>query len=439
MGYQILILILILIVASGLFSMAEVAVMTARKSRLVEWINQGHTLARAALKLADTPQPFLNTIRIGNTLVCVLAGALGGRMIAERVAERISIISALEPYSQAIAFGAAVIAISCLLLVIGEMIPKRLAAIDPERVAVLVAWPLRALATVSAPAVHILSTSTDAVFRLFGAGPHQERPVTEEEIKTLVQKGTEAGVFEETEQDMVEAVLRLGDKTARALMTPRTRVAWLDLSDSLEQMRKKISESGHSRFPVSDGNLDNIIGVVQAKDLLARTLAAEPIDLKACAQQPAFVPRTMSALHLLEFFKRTGSHIALIVDEHGAINGLLTHHDILQAIAGEIALEGSPAESKAVQRHDGSWLLDGMLSVDEFKEIFHLESLPGENRDAYQTLGGFLFTHMGRVPSVSDHFEWSGLRFEIVDMDGKRIDKVLVTSTQKNGPAGNED
>ncbi|HEY3306570.1 MAG TPA: hemolysin family protein [Candidatus Binatia bacterium] len=434
MGYEIVILVLLIVAC--LLAMAEVAVTTARKSRLVEWVNRGSKMARVALELVEAPYRYLHAIRIGITLVCVLAGALGGRIIAEQFAAYIGVVPVIEPYSQVIAFGAAVVVIAFLLLTLGEMIPKRLAAIDPEKVAVLVALPLRALATVFWPAVRLVSVSTDALFRLFGAAPHRERPVTEEEIKTLVQKGTEAGVFEETEQDMVEAVFRLGDRTARALMTPRTRVAWLDLSDSPEQILKKISDSGHSRFPVSDGNLDNIVGVVQAKDLLARALAAEPIDLKASAQQPAFVPRTMSALHLLEFFKRTGNHIALIVDEHGGINGLLTHHDILQAIAGEIALEGSPAESKAVQRHDGSWLLDGMLSVDEFKEIFHLESLPGENRDAYQTLGGFLFTHMGRVPSVSDHFEWNDLRFEIVDMDGKRIDKVLVSPIGTNGPAG---
>jgi putative hemolysin len=219
-------------------------------------------------------------------------------------------------------------------------------------------------------------------------------------------------------------------------MTPRTQVTWFDLTDSPEEIRKKVSESGHSRFPVSDGSLDNIVGVVQAKDLLARTLTSEPIDLRSSVQEAVFMPVTAPALHLLDLFKRTGGHIVLIVDEHGGITGLLTHHDMLQALAGEIPFGGGPAESKAVQRHDGSWLLDGMLSVDEFKDIFHLETLPGENRDAYQTLGGFLFTHMGRVPSVSDHFEWNGLRFEVVDMDGKRIDKVLVSPIGTNGPAG---
>lgn len=225
---------------------------------------------------------------------------------------------------------------------------------------------------------------------------------------------------------MVEAVFRLGDQSARSLMTPRSQIVWLDLNDSLEQIREKISESGHSRFPVSTGSLDDVTGVVQAKDLLANSLTGKPVDLKTSMQQPLFVPRTISALQVLELFKQSGKHIALVVDEYGGIEGLLTHHDILEAIAGEIPFSEKHAEPKAVQRHDGSWLLDGMLPVDEFKEIFHLESLPGEKKDAYQTLGGFLFTQMGRVPSVSDHFEWSSLRFEIVDMDGKRIDKVLV-------------
>ncbi len=225
-----------------------------------------------------------------------------------------------------------------------------------------------------------------------------EPPVTEEEIKTLVQQGTEAGVFEESEQDMVEAVFRLGDKNARSLMTPRTQIAWLDLQDNAEQVREKILSSGHSCFPVATGGLDKVDGVVLAKDLLTHSLAGRALDLKALMQQPLFVPRTVTALEVLESFKKTGQHIALVVDEYGGIEGLLTHHDILEAIAGDIPFDGKPTDPKVVQRHDGSWLLDGMLSIDEFKEIFQLEDLPGEKRDAYQTLGGFVFTRMGRIP-----------------------------------------
>jgi putative hemolysin len=227
---------------------------------------------------------------------------------------------------------------------------------------------------------------------------------------------------------MVEAVLRLGDKSARWLMTPRTQIAWLDLEFTGEQIRQKIISSGHSCFPVGNGSLDKVTGVVLAKDLLAHNLAGNSLDLPSLMQQPLFVPRTLSALEVLDSFKTSGKHVALVVDEYGGIEGLLTHHDILEAITGDIPFGGTGHDPKAVQRHDGSWLLDGMLSVDEFKEIFHVANLPGEKRDAYQTLGGFVFTQMGRIPAVSDAFEWNDLRIEVVDMDGKRIDKVLVSS-----------
>jgi putative hemolysin len=218
-------------------------------------------------------------------------------------------------------------------------------------------------------------------------------------------------------------------------MTPRSQIVWLDLGESVDASIAKVVESQYSRFPVSSGNLDEVSGVIHAKDLLAQRMTGKAVDIKALMQEPTFVPRSVSALHVLELFKQTGKHIAFVVDEYGGTEGLLTHHDILEAIAGEIAIGEKAGEPKAVQRHDGSWLLDGMLAVEEFKEIFHLEELPGEKRDAYQTLGGFLFTQFGRVPAVSDSFVWNQLRFEIVDMDGKRIDKVLVMSAQQ-APAG---
>ena len=227
---------------------------------------------------------------------------------------------------------------------------------------------------------------------------------------------------------MVEAVFQLGDMSARGLMTTRTQIIWLDVSDSVEEIRAKLSDSGHSRFPVCEGSLDNVVGIVQAKDLLTNFLSGKNIDLKATMQPADFAPKSMTALQLLDHIKKTSSHIVLVVDEYGGTEGLLTHHDILEAIAGDMPLGTAPTEPKAVQRKDGSWLLDGMLSVDEFKELFHIENLPGEKKDSFQTLGGFLFTQMGRVPSVAESFEWNALRFEIVDMDGKRIDKVLVSS-----------
>lgn len=435
-----IVIILLLILLNGLFAMSEMAVVTARKSRLEDWAKSGIARAKTALELARTPNRFLSAVQIGITLIGILAGAFAGRNVADRVAAYLALVPLLEPFSQEIALGLVVVTITYLSLVIGELVPKRLALRHPETIATLVAVPLSVLSKIASPAVHLLSISTDAVFRLFGRHHAQEAPVTEEEIKTLVQQGTDAGVFEESEQDMVEAVLRFGDKTARSLMTPRTQIEWLDLDDSMEQIREKIIQSRHSRFPVGAENLDNVSGIVQAKDLLGICLAGKPLDLKALVQQPLFVPRTLSALEILELFKQSGKHIALVVDEYGGIEGLLTHHDILEAIAGDMPFSEKPTDPKAVQRHDGSWLLDGMLTVDEFKEIFHVEdSLPGEKRDAYQTLGGFVFTQMGRVPSVSDCFEWNDLRFEVVDMDGKRIDKLLVTKAQKNAAVSSQD
>jgi putative hemolysin len=381
---------------------------TARKSRLQDLANKGSAKARAALALANAPNPFLSTMQIGITLVGILAGAFGAGALTEWMAAQLSLVSVLVPYSRAFALGIVVLGITYFSVIIGELVPKRLALGHPESIAMFMAPPMRWLLKVCAPAVHLLSFSTDLVFRLFGKRFDEQTSVTEEEIRTLVRQGTEAGVFEESEQDMVEAVFQFGDKSARSLMTPRTQIVWFDVSDSIEQIRAKIAQSGHSRFPVCTGSLDNVVGVVQAKDLLSSTLSEKNIDLQALMQQPAFVPRSMTALQVLDHIKQSG----------------------------DMPSGNSPVEPKAVQRKDGSWLLDGMLSIEEFKEIFHLESLPGEKKDAFQTLGGFIFTQIGSVPSVSEHFEWNELCFEVVDMDGKRIDKVLVSSAQKKTEPG---
>ncbi|HZA55512.1 MAG TPA: hemolysin family protein [Candidatus Udaeobacter sp.] len=433
-GFEIL-FIMLLIMANGIFAMSEIALVAARKSRLQDRAEKGDHKAKAALELANQPNQFLSTVQIGITLVGILAGAFGGRTLANKLAAYLSVIPGVQAYSEAIAVVLIVICITYFSVIIGELVPKRIALTHPESIAAFMAIPMRMVSAISSPVVRLLTLSTDAIFRLVGSEPVQQPLVTEEEVRTLIKQGTAAGVFEASEQDMIEAVISLGDKSARALMTPRTQIVWFDLNDSAVEIRKKISESGHSRFPVCRGGLDDVVGVAQAKDLLASALAGKSIDLSELLQQPAFVPRSMAALQVLEQIKASGSHLVLVVDEYGGIEGLLTHHDILEAIAGEMPFGKTPVESKAVQRSDGSWLLDGMLTVDEFKEIFHLDSLPGEKRDAYQTLGGFLFTQMGRVPSVPDRFEWNDLCFEIVDMDGKRIDKVLVSTIQKKNPA----
>ncbi|TMP92346.1 MAG: HlyC/CorC family transporter, partial [Verrucomicrobia bacterium] len=343
-------LIMLLIIGNGVFAMSEIAIVAARKSRLQDWAGKGDAKAKRALELANQPNQFLSTVQIGITLVGILAGAFGGRSLADEIARYLSTVPVIQAYSDAIALGVVVICITYLSVVIGELVPKRIALGHPEKIATFMAGPMQMLSAISSPVVRLLSVSTDALFRLLGSRPVKEAPVTEEEVKTLIQQGTAAGVFEASEQDMIEAVIALGDKSARALMTPRTQIVWFDVSDSADEIRKKLSESGHSRFPVCAGSLDNVAGVTQAKDLLAGVLADNRIDLNQSLQQPAFVPRSMSALQVLDHIKRSGSHLVLVMDEYGGIEGLLTHHDVLEAIAGDMPFGKSPVESKAVQR-----------------------------------------------------------------------------------------
>ncbi|HZH81570.1 MAG TPA: hemolysin family protein [Phototrophicaceae bacterium] len=421
-----LLVILFLILANGFLVMAQTALVAARKSQLQDWISRGNRRAKIALRLSGEPNRVLATIQATIRFLVIVSGVLAGRSLVLPFTDRLVEVPLIGTYGREVSPVIVVLVLSYFSLTVGELIPRRLASLYPETIAVLVARPLELLTRIAWPITRLLEFSTELGSRLFGRETVSTPQITEDEIKTLVKQGTEAGVFEETEQDMVEAVLRLGDKRARSLMTPRTQIAWLDRDDSIERIREKIIASGHSCFPVATGSLDKVDGIVQSKDLLAHSLAGQGLDLGSLMQQPLFVPRTITALEILESFKNSGQHIALVVDEYGGIEGLLTHHDILEAIAGDIPFNGRPNDPKAVRRHDGSWLFDGMLSIDEFKEVFHLDDLPGEKRDAYQTLGGFLFTRMGRIPSVSEYFEWNGLRFEVVDMDGKRIDKILV-------------
>lgn len=424
--------IFVLLMANGIFAMSEIAIVTARKSRLQELADTGMAKARAALDLANSPNRFLSTVQVGITLVGILAGAFGGGAIREWLATQLYAVPIIAPYSRSVALALVVITITYFSVILGELVPKRIALGHPESIAMAMAPVMRLLLILSAPLVHLFTFSTDLVFRLVGKRFDERTLVSEEEITTLLRQGTEAGVFKETEQEMVEAVFQLDDMRARGLMTPRTQIIWLDVNDSVEEIRAKLSDSAHSRFPVCEGTLDNVVGIVQAKDLLTNFLSTKNVDLRATIQPADFAPRSMTALQVLDQIKKTSSHIVLVVDEYGGIEGLLTHHDILEAIAGDMPLGAIPTEPKAVQRKDGSWLLDGMLSIDEFKEIFHLDNLPGEKKDTFQTLGGFIFTQMGRVPAAPEQFEWNGLRFEIVDMDGKRIDKVLVSLSVKD-------
>lgn len=425
-----ILLLVLLILANGIFSMSEMAIISSRKVRLQNMANQGNKKARVALDLAESPNRFLSTVQVGITLIGILAGAFGGATISAKLAENLDQVPLLAPYSQGLSFGLVVMAITYLSLIVGELVPKRLALNNPEVIAASVAMPMRAIAAFASPVVHLLSASTDLVLRILGIGPSTEPQVTEEEIKVLIEQGTEAGMFEEAEQDMVERVFRLGDRPVSALMTPRPDIVWLDLEDSPEENRKKMMDSANSRFPVCQGGLDNVLGIIPVTDLLARSLSGEALDLTVSLRQPVFVPESTRGLKVLELFKQTGIHMALVVDEYGVIQGLVTLNDILVEIVGDVPSADELADPQAVQREDGSWLLDGMLPVDEFFKIFAVNDFQGEHRGSYQTLGGFVITHLGRIPNAADHFEWDGMRFEVMDMDGNRVDKVLVVPAQ---------
>jgi putative hemolysin len=421
-----ILIVFVLILANALFVMSEMAIVSSRKVRLQQMANQGDIKARIALDLANAPNKFLPAVQVGITLIAILSGAFGESVIAHRLGPILHLIPWLAPYSETIASVVAVLLITYLTLIIGELVPKRLALNNPEPLAALVAIPMRMLATVTAPVVYLLGASTDMVVRLLGMKPSTEPQVTEEEIKVLIEQGTEAGTFEEAEQDMVERVFRLGDRPASALMTPRPDIVWLELEDSSDENRQKIVNSAHSRLPVCQGGLDNVLGVVHVTDLLAQSLSGQRLDLTAQLRRPLFVPESTRGLKVLELFKQSSTHIALVVDEYGVIQGLVTLNDILVELVGDIPSVENQDEPQAVRREDGSWLLDGMLQVEEFFELFEMAELPEDQRGNYHTMGGFVITQMGRIPSAADHFEWNGLRVEVVDMDGNRVDKVLV-------------
>jgi magnesium and cobalt exporter, CNNM family len=422
-----IILIILLLIANGLFSMSEMAVVSARKARLKKRATDGDKGAQAALELADNPGSFLSTVQIGITLVGILAGAFGGATISQKLAPYLKRFSAIEPYADKISFGFVVMIITYLSLVIGELIPKRLALHSPDKIAAMMAAPMKKLSALSSPLVKLLEGSTNGLLRLCGLRESSEPPVTEDEIKVMIEQGIGAGVFEEAERDLIERTFHLGDRTVSELMVPRPDVVFLDLDDPPEVVKMIISSNRISRYPVIQGSTDNVVGVVRAKDLLAGEFANQPFDLNAVMTPALYLPDTMPAFKAIEMFKSSRRHMAMVIDEHGGVEGLVTVNDILDALVGDIPSMDEQEEQAVVRREDGSLLLDGALSVDQLKQTLRIKQLPGEDDGGFQTLGGFLMTRLGRVPAVADQVELNGWRFEIIDMDRRRVDKVLVT------------
>jgi magnesium and cobalt exporter, CNNM family len=429
-----LILLIVLIMLNGIFAMSEIAVVSSRGARLQNMADNKRPGAAAALVLHNEPSSFLSTIQVGITTVGILNGAIGETVLAEPLAEWLAEYPLLAPHSTKLAFALVVVAVTYLTVVIGELVPKRLALLAPEGIAAFLAKPMTWLARIAKPLVWLLSASSEAVLRLLRAKRSLEPPITDEEIKVLMAQGAEAGVFHESEQQIVSNVLRLDEQRVVSIMTPRTDIYYIDLNDTEDEVRQKIAESPHPRIVVCRGGLNDIVGVLHTDDLLKRVLRSEPLRVQDALRAPLYVPETISITQLLEQFRTAPVHFAFIVDEYGDVEGLVTLEDVLAAIVGELPAETPRENAEAVQREDGSWLIDGSISVERFKTLLQLDELPGEEEGRFNTIAGFVLHHLGRIPAVGDHFESAGLRFEVVDMDRRRVDKLLVSASMRNQP-----
>jgi putative hemolysin len=431
-GTEIL-LIFLLIIANGIFSMSETAVVAARKVRLQQRAEDGDDRARDALALAHDPNKFLSTVQFGITMVGVLASAYGGATIAAKLAEPIREFPQVAAYADGLALGIVVTVITVLSVIVGELVPKRIALNTPEAIASWVARPMIILSRLGGPVVHSLTAATNIVLRIFGVKGEAEPNLTEDEIKALISQGAETGAVGATEENIVQRVFQLGDQRVAAIMTPRPDIEWIDVDASEEELREFLASHSHTQFVVCHGGLDDVVGIVRSADLLPNAFKGSKIDLHKLTKEALFVPDSMPAVQLLESFRQSHKHVALVMDEYGAVEGLVTVTDLLTAIVGDLPADASEAQGAFVSRADGSWLVDGSASMEEVLTHFGMDNLPEDEAGAYHTIGGFVMARLGRVPKTADAFEWGGMKFEVIDMDGRRIDKVLVTRKHPGG------
>lgn len=422
--------ILVLILANGVFALAEIAVVTARRARLENEARCGRAAARVALELAREPESFLSTIQVGITLIGILAGAFGGATIAGQLARAFEGMGVATHWSNPLGVGCIVLLITLLTVVVGELVPKQIGLAHPERIAMLLSPAMRRLSRLASPLVSVLMFFSRLLLRALRLPP-SERHITEEEIQLLIEQGTREGVLEATEKDILQRVFRLGDRCVQALMTPRSDITWIDLNEPFDANWTKMLASGHSWFPACDGHMSEVVGLIHIKWVWAKRAKGEEVPLRECVQQPLFVPEGMEALKLLEVFKGSHKHMAVVVDEFGTVVGLITPFDVLLAIVGEMPSTEGDDEPQAVRREDGSWLLDGLVPIDEVKELIHVQTFPAEEQGSYHTLGGLVMMQLGRIPRTADSFQLGGYRFEVVDMDARRVDKVLITPLPK--------
>lgn len=434
-------LIFLLIFLNGIFAMSEIAVVSSRKTRLQNLADDGSPGAQAALSLHQNPSNFFSTLQVGITSIGILSGAIGEAALADPLTEWLASIPLLAGHARAIALTITVVGLTYFSVVIGELVPKRLALLAPEVIAALISRPMVVLARITHPLVVILSSSSAAILRLLGARNKEESPVTNDEINVLMEQGAEAGVFHESEQELVSNVLRLDEQRIAAIMTPRRDMFVVDLDEDDETVRQRIAETEYSRLVVCRDGLEHILGILQTGDLLKKTLHGHCItgtDIESVLHPPLYVPESVTTTQLLESFRRARLQFALIVDEYGDIQGLVTLTDVLAAIVGELSVPEALEDRDMLQREDGSWLVDGDVGIERLKSVLDIsDDLPGEDEHSFHTLGGFIMHQLGRVPRPTDHFDAADWRFEVMDMDGNRVDKVLISTAmpQENSSA----
>lgn len=430
-------ILLALIALNALFAMAEVALLTAKRSKLQRMVDAGDRQAAAALELGEDPNRFLSTVQIGITTIGILNGVVAESALSAPVAIWLEGLGVAQDTSGWLASTLIVVIITYLSIVFGELVPKRIGQTNPEPIARIVAKPMLTLALVARPLVKLLSGSTQLLLRAVGIRHAGAPVVTEEEIHALLEEGSDAGVIEENERQMVRNVFRLDDRQITSLMVPRGDIIALDLEEPLNENLQRIQASEHSRFPVCKGGFDEVVGIINAKVLLAQTLRGETPDFKTDLQPAVFVPESLTGMELLEHFKSSGVQMAFVIDEYGEIQGLITLQDLIEAIAGEFKPDDHE-DAWAIQRQDGTWLLDGIIPVPELKDTLGLEAVPEEDKGRYNTLSGMLMLLMGRIPSAGEAVEWEHWRFEVVDMDGKRIDKVMASRQTEDPEAATD-
>jgi putative hemolysin len=413
-----------LIVLNGIFAMSEIALVTAKRARLSRLAEDGDGAATVALKLHDEPTRFLSTIQIGITSIGILNGIVGEAVLAEPFARWMHGLGLDQEISSIAATALVVIVITYISIVVGELVPKRVGQFNPEGIARLVARPMQILSVFTRPFVKLLTFSTDTLLRLLGQREHAGQSVTEEEIHAMIEEGSEAGVIEDREREMVRNVFRLDDRQIGSLMIPRADIVYLDVECPLEENMQWIASSDHSRFPVCRGGLNDVLGIVNAKQLLMQKLKGNEANLAAQLQPAIFVPETLNGMDLLGHFRASGTQMVLVVDEYGEVQGLVTLQDVLEAVTGEFKPHNQD-DAWAVQRYDGSWLLDGLIPIPELKDRLDLKTVPEEDKSRYHTLSGLLMLLLGRLPHTGDKTTWEGWELEVVDLDGKRVDKVL--------------